>query len=641
MDLIGNRALTGLVLAALIASPVVATADHVMMKDGSLFEVRGFEIAGSVVAVALPGRTWPLRSELVDLEGTRQANGMSSADVRSPGWSGRHEPVAVEGEEALEAMAKARAEYEEALRSITREQEQLRLRIKELAIAKTAHAETLEESRAEPSPAPAQTPADNDAALARVIAEYEEAIRLIKKAQEELERRVAELEAAKTAQEDATRAIIRDAASKLGSKINQSVAFGGDLEGLVGRFKDASGRSESLVELSTAQIDFEIQVNDWTLGSLIFEYLDGRTTPLQTIEGRPVAVDRLTIDTAFLRVGDEQRFPLSATIGQVIVPFGISTGDPVADVLTLEGPLTIEAFEMRQTAFRFDVGFPTPRSTPPPPPVAPPPVRPLVINPFFNWLGKGLGYHPPPARPVQPTPVSPPPAPPLFNLGVVAFQGSSFPEVGIEGKLHFGATAGFRKKWDCGSAYDERRGGGWRRSFCPLSIDVDVDYNDSVFDSRFLGFEYGSFRRQIGSVPGMASSLKATVGPLSFVGEWNGAVADAAFTDDLGARSIRPRAWQVSLGYQFDWNPWVEAIGAQGDYLAVSYSESRDLAGVIRSGERVGFVPWKRFSVGVGEWVLDGLRLALEYSRDVDYPVSQGGAGKSTSGVFSTFTYTW
>ncbi len=619
MGLSGNRAVTGFVLAALIASPVVATADRVMTKDGSLFEVRGFEIAGSVVAVALAGRTWPLRSELLDLEGTRQANGMSSADVRSPGWSGRHEPLGEAEFDYGEAMANARAEYAEAL-----------------AIARTAHEETLKKPRAKASPAPAETPADNDEALARVIAEYEEAIRLITKAQQELERRVAELEAAKTAQEDATRAIIRDAASKLGSKINEAVTFGGDVEGLAGRFKDSSGRSESLVDLSTAQIDFEIQANDWTLGSLIFEYVDGKSTLLQTIESRPVVVDRVTIDTAFLRVGDPQRFPLSATFGQVIVPFGISTGDPVADVLNLEDPLTIEAFEMRQTAIQLDVAFPTPRPTPVPPPVAPPPVRPLVINPFFNLLAKGLGYRPPPARPVQPTPVSPPPAPPLFNLGVVVFQGDSFPEAGIEGKLHFGAAAGFRKKWDCGGAYDKRRG-----SLCPFSIDVDVEYNESVFDSRFLGFEYGSFRQQIGSVPGIASSLKGTVGPLSLVGEWNGAIADAVFADDLGARSIRPRAWQVSLGCQFDWNPWVEAIGAQGDYFTVSYSESRDLAGVMRSGERVGFVPWKRFSVGAGEWVLDGLRLAVEYSRDLDYPASQGGTGTHTSGVFSAVTYSW
>ena len=42
--------------------------------------------------------------------------------------------------------------------------------------------------------------------MARAKAEYEEAIRLMTKAKEELERRVKELEAAQTAQEDATRA---------------------------------------------------------------------------------------------------------------------------------------------------------------------------------------------------------------------------------------------------------------------------------------------------------------------------------------------------------------------------------------------------------------------------------------------------
>ncbi len=104
---------------------------------------------------------------------------------------------------------------------------------------------------------------------------------------------------------------------------------------------------------------------------------------------------------------------------------------------------------------------------------------------------------------------------------------------------------------------------------------------------------------------------------------------------------MTPSAWQVSLGYQFDWNPWVEAIGAQGNYIAVSYSESHDLAGVTRSGERVGFVPWKRFSLSVGEWVMDGLRLAVEYSRDADYSPSRGGTGSSAYGVSSAVTYTW
>jgi len=144
----------------------------------------------------------------------------------------------------------------------------------------------------------------------------------------------------------------------------------------------------------------------------------------------------------------------------------------------------------------------------------------------------------------------------------------------------------------------------------------------------------------------MAASVKATLGPVSLVGEWNGAMSRATFTDDLGKRvSIEPSAWQLSLGYQFDWNPWVEEIGAQGNYLAIGYSESRDLAGVTRliDGEptRVGFVPRRRFIVSGGEWVLEGLKFAVEYSHNVDYPKSKGGTGNSANAIFSTITVVW
>ena len=133
---------------------------------------------------------------------------------------------------------------------------------------------------------------------------------------------------------------------------------------------------------------------------------------------------------------------------------------------------------------------------------------------------------------------------------------------------------------------------------------------------------------------------------MSFIGEWNGAIGRATFNDYLGDPvSIKPAAWQFTLGYQFDWNPWVEAIGAQGDYLAVGYSESRDLAGVMRmlDGEsiRVGFVPKRRFIFSVGEWVLSNLRFALEYSYNVDYSKKEGGTGNSASAFFTTLTAVW
>ena len=180
---------------------------------------------------------------------------------------------------------------------------------------------------------------------------------------------------------------------------------------------------------------------------------------------------------------------------------------------------------------------------------------------------------------------------------------------------------------------------------CPWTLDVDVDFIGSVFDSLFLELEYRHVLDQIGFVPGLAASIKASLGPLSIVGEWNSALRHASFSDDLGPVRILPSAWQVSIGYQFDWNPRVESIGAQGTYIAFSYSQSRDLAGITRvidsEATRVGAVPRERYLVHAGEWVLDGLRFAVEYSHVVDYPVSTVGTGRSANGFVGMLTYEW
>ena len=144
----------------------------------------------------------------------------------------------------------------------------------------------------------------------------------------------------------------------------------------------------------------------------------------------------------------------------------------------------------------------------------------------------------------------------------------------------------------------------------------------------------------------MAAHMKANFGPTSWIGEWNGAVDDAVFQDDLlQTHSIRPEAWQMQFVYQFDWNPAVEFIGLQGTYFVVGYSESQDLGGVTRvigvDQARVGFVPRKRFLIGLGEWVLDGLRVATEYSHAVDYDVIDGGTGNTADSYFVQLTYEW
>ena len=108
---------------------------------------------------------------------------------------------------------------------------------------------------------------------------------------------------------------------------------------------------------------------------------------------------------------------------------------------------------------------------------------------------------------------------------------------------------------------------------------------------------------------------------------------------------IRPEAWQISLAYQFDWKPWVEAVGAQGTYFTVSYSESRDLQGVQRfipnEFVRVGTVPERRLAIGAGEWMLPNVRVALEYAHAWDYSTGRGGTGRDADAILSMLTFEW
>jgi uncharacterized coiled-coil protein SlyX len=78
----------------------------------------------------------------------------------------------------------------------------------------------------------------------------------------DLEQRVRELEMAQAAQENAVRSIIADSLSKLGSNINQYVTFGGSLESVTSHTTDFSGKTTDAVELATAELDFEIKVNE-------------------------------------------------------------------------------------------------------------------------------------------------------------------------------------------------------------------------------------------------------------------------------------------------------------------------------------------------------------------------------------------
>src|SRR5882762_3807855 len=440
---------------------------------------------------------------------------------------------------------------------------------------------------------------------------------------QELEQRVKELEATKTAQETATRSIIQSALSKTGSKINQFVTLGGAIETTLARTKDFTGQRKDSLALGTAEMDFETRPSEWALGNLIVG-----------------GVDALTVNRATLTIGDLQRFPIYVKAGREVLPFGISTGVHRIDLVTLNNPLTIDAFETRRNAVGIGFALPTPPAAPPPKPQIVPPSRPLVINPLISSLSESMGYAPLPVRRIPQTPVTLPPEPPPFYGDLFFYDANTVRSVTRNLHSSINGRLGYRTSRQCGRNYSELV----HSNICPWTADLSVDYISSVFDSDFLQSEYRPFIPQIGRTPGLAPSLKVGFGPYSFIGEMNGATKPARFIDGAG-RSItmRPSAWQVSLARQFDWNPWLESIGSQGTYVALGYSRSHGLEGVLNDDPktRIGSVPEARLILTAAEWVVEGVRLALEYSRNRDYPTSKGGTGTKAEEIQFAVMLTW
>jgi hypothetical protein len=449
-----------------------------------------------------------------------------------------------------------------------------------------------------------------------------------------LEQRVKELEVAWVAQESATRQIIRDSFSKAGPKINSFLALSGALEFKASRSREFNGPVTDKFEVSTAELDFDIKVSDWLIGSLVLGYEtgSGATFPITTLPG--AGVDRFTLDRTHIIIGDVTLFPITARVGREVLHFGTSTGVARLDTLSIGTPLTTEVFENRQTAGGLEFAWPTPPLKPPPAPVVVPRVEPLVVAPLVSKWARLLGYKPLPQRIFPPTPVRPPVEPPPFYGSLMVYKGD---EAITNSTLmqDFNASLGYRTSGHCGRPYDELRSS----LVCPWTLDVHVDYNSSVFNSRFLDTSYRTFLNQIGPISGVAGSVKSSFGPFALVGEVNTVTKQVTFFDALGVlQNITPMTWQVSLGYQFDWNPWVVEIGQQGNYISIAYSGSKDMAGVtdLVNGvpTRVGFVPQHRLFVTLGEWPIDGLRVAVEYSVNWDYAQSAGGTGQVAHGVF-------
>jgi uncharacterized coiled-coil protein SlyX len=536
------------------------------------------------------------------------------------------------------------AELRRMLQEVQAQNRELSRRLGALESAReAAAAPRTKPARERPSPAPAAVKPSAVAASSSAAAPLPEPHDTSKMG---LEERVKELEVGWAAQENATRQIIQNALSKTGPKINSYLGLSGVVEVQGSRFRDFTGPTRDDLILATTELDFDILLSNWLTGSVVLTFEKGTpatapTTGFVTVTPtglQQTGPDRFTLDRTHMLIGDFTQFPIAARVGREVVPFGTSTGVARLDTLSIGTPLTTEVFENRQTTAGLEFAWPTPPLKPPPAPVVVPPLRPLVIAPFVEQWVRWLGYTPLPQRPVRPTPVTPPIEPPPFYGSIFYYKGDELLTPSDARIQDFNASLGFRTSGHCGVPYEELRSS----LVCPWTFDFHVDYDTSVFNSRFLQSGYLPFLGQIGRVPGIAASVKTSFGPFAVVGEVNSAINAVSFIDGLGTRNkIRPMTWQASIAYQFDWNPWITEIGHQGgNFISVAYSRSKDMAGAIDvstgSPTRVGFVPQHRLLITAGEWVMDGLKVAVEYAVNWDYPQNRGGTGAVAQGAFGS-----
>jgi len=150
------------------------------------------------------------------------------------------------------------------------------------------------------------------------------------------------------------------------------LSLSGALEVIAGRTQDFSGVVANNILLNTAELDSDIKAGEWIFGSLILGFDPGLNPLFPTSQAGTAAglgIDRITVDRATVTVGDPLRFPLFVRGGRDVIPFGTSTGFTRTSGLSIESPLTIQAFETRTNLVQIGFEFPTPALTRPPPPV--------------------------------------------------------------------------------------------------------------------------------------------------------------------------------------------------------------------------------------------------------------------------------
>lgn len=146
-----------------------------------------------------------------------------------------------------------------------------------------------------------------------------------------------------------------------------------------------------------------------------------------------------------------------------------------------------------------------------------------------------------------------------------------------------------------------------------FELGLNLSYINDLGDSDGL---QDVIETSIDRAAGVSASAMMRIGSITVLGEFLGAMdefhADEVAFGDYGAK---PSAWMAEAAYGFE-------LAGKEATLAASYQQTDEALALE--------LPKKRILLGVSAEVMEGLSLGVEWARDTDYSVADGGTGEDS-----------
>jgi hypothetical protein len=325
-----------------------------------------------------------------------------------------------------------------------------------------------------------------------------------------------------------------------GSSWSDKISISGLVEVEASSTENQAGNMAALangsdINLATAELSIDAQVNPWVSANVTLLYEDDGATALN-------------VDTATITIGNSDASPFSLTAGQMTLPFG------VYDTNILSDPLTLELAETADTT--------------------------VMVALEMNGI----------------------------SADVYAFNGTSNKEGSNNTVDQFGFNLGY--------AYETERVG----AAIGLHYINSIENSDGI-SAAIIAAEAGGMAAMQDYSGAWGINGNVVFAGFTLIGEYiklSDSITNTATTVGWTNTTNKPSAWQTELAYGFQ-------VAEKDVTVAASGSGTNEAQAIGLMEKRLGLAT----SVGLFE----NTNLTLEWVRNYDYDVSEGGSGNDADSM--------